>query len=384
MRFSTVWNTPDTLPKIKDLFQKELTENSKPNIIQKFFGHSNSLIWNLLITSVVLIIILPLLSYSNPYFAQFISGIYESTIRWILEFFNWTIICRVLIFFYFLAYLPRLLCYYQKDIPENRETREFNIPIPKLAIILSLGGFLIAQLQVYLNPQLLGLTAGNQAREIFFHLSAVCLIVFLLLYINLKKNLLARVTSALLLIQSAFLVGIAFNSDWNYVNSWGLTHLRLYGFSLIALIVGCVLVFGASMIPVFKDFSKRIGLTQTLALVFCFVLVVTNVINFDAMIYKNPPRETQGIAYSYIASMSIDSMSLAREYELVKEVKELRVKPSGFCADRSYYNENTIKYLQAKYSKFQFISFNWNEYQNYYMVKDIAVEDIATSKSRLC
>ena len=283
-----------------------------------------------------------------------------------------------------LAYLPRLFCYSQKDSLQSRKLVEFNIPIPKLAIILSLGGFLVAQLQVYLNPQLLGLTAGNQAREIFFHLSAVCLIVFLLLYINLKKNLLAKITSILLLIQSVFLVGIAFNSDWNYVNSWGLTHLRLYGFSLIALIFGFVLVFGALMIPVFKNISKNIGLTQLLALVFCFVLVITNVLNFDAMIYKNPPRETQGVAYSYIARMSLDSMSLAREYQLVKEVTELQVKPSGFCADRSYYNENTIEYLQTKYSKFQFISFNWNEYQNYRMIKDIAVEDITTSESRLC
>ena len=365
--FFDVWSTPDNLPKIKNLLQKTDTKENSP----KIFTKEN--IINVTITFVVLLIILPLLSYSNPYFGQYISSIFESFFRFIADIFSISTIWRILIAVYLYSYLPRLYCHCQKTTEiESIPQTEFEINLPKISVIVTLFAFFIAQVQTYFNPNLLQNSSGKLANEIFFHLSIVCLIVFVLLYINLKNKLIAKICSIILLVQTTILTFIAFNSDWSYSIEWGLTHKRLYGFGILGFVLSCVVIF---TILIFLNKGKIINY---LAVAFCTIFAITNLINFDYFIYRNPPKESKGIELDYVSAMNLDSYSLKQEYEkqLPSMIKSNQSIPgsSTYCLNDNWMRENyrKIEYLQQKYETkyLSFSAFNWNEYQNYLSIKN--------------
>jgi Domain of unknown function (DUF4173) len=292
----------------------------------------------------------------------------------LVDIFSFATIFRILLAIYLYSFLPRLICWVQKPVVKVEESQEFDLTFPKVAVAITLFAFLIAQIQTYFNPSLLGKSAGNVANEIFFHLSIVCLIVFILILINLKNKLLTKIASYLLLLQACFLSLIAFNSDWNYYLNWGLTHKRFYGFAVVALVAALILVLLNSLI------RRSHQLSQNIAIAFCLVFAITNLVNFDYFIYRNPPLETAGIELDYVSAMSLDSYSLKSEYQkqLIK-YQELQKQPSYdySCRDVSWFekNYNQIRYLQNKYKEGQFLSFNYNEFANWLQVKDLKLMD---------
>ncbi len=367
---------------------------------------NSKLIANILITIVILTIIIPLLSYSNVYFGQFVQSIWDSIYLFVKDIFTIWFIFKAFLFAFFCFWLPKLFCYCNsanldknfevetnKQIVEDKNlisnlaptislepvdfnTKDYSLTLPKSVVAVTLFGFFVAQIQTYFYPNLLRTTSGNIANEVFFHLSVVCLIVFILIFINLRHNIIARILSAILVLECGFLTFVAFSSDWSYINNWGLTHKRLYGFMVIATIVGIILAFTKDLIQS-KNLSK---LTRNIALVICIFLGIGNAINFDYLIYRNPPRESAGIEQDYIRAMNLDSYSLVSEFESQKDVlnfdpKKEYINPE--CSDLKWavYNNNQIQYLQSKYSNLQILGFNYNEYQNYLGVKNIKTID---------
>jgi Domain of unknown function (DUF4173) len=375
LNFGKIIDTPDTLPKLGyinrlNIFQTQTTDPlDNPNETKEF--RANFYWVNILVTVVVLCIIIPLLSYSNPYFGKIVNEITTNlynTFKDILSF--WTVI-RITIGLSLYWFLPRLFCYLNTHFAVEKDavnSTEFDLNIPKIATITTILAFFVAQVQTYLNPALLQNNTGKTVNEIFFHLSVVCLIVFLLLCISLKAKVLTKITSWILLIQATVLSIIATNSDWTYITNWGLTHKRLYGLALIAWVFGAIAIFG------FKSIRNS-HLTQSLVILVVVVFGVTNLINLDYLIYQNPPRESTGIEKNYISAMSLDSGSLYAEYTKQLPTVELAQKQNGFqndCAEPSWFITNTsqIRYLQQKYSKSQVLSWNWAEYTNWQQIKD--------------
>ena len=380
--FLEVWNTKDTIP--------AATVGKS-----KFYSPSFKLLTNILLTLVILAIIIPLLSYSNIYFGQFVQSIWDNIYVFLKDIFTPWFVIKLLVFTYFYFWLPKLFCYCSKEYSVEAEIlkveeakvsdsdsslqikktelveSDFSLTLPKSVVAITLFAFFVAQIQTYFYPNLLKTTNGNIVNEVFFHLSVVCLVVFILIFVNLRHNLVARILSAVLVLQSAFLTFIAFNSDWSYITSWGLTHKRLYGFLIIAAIIGVVLAFGYDLIRT-KELKN---LTRNFAAIVCLFFAIGNSINFDYIIYRNPPKESAGIEQDYIRAMNLDSYSLAKEFESQKSIfsfdsdKEF-LNPD--CGNFNWYrvNNDQINFLKSKYSNLQILSFNWNEYQNYISIKD--------------
>ena len=379
--FLQVWTTNAKL--LNDPKSTNTESNTKPNSIwnktKKAIDNSPKLILNILISVLVLVLIVPLLSYSNPYFGQFVGDFFSNIWNQIKDIFSvWTIL-RAIIFVYVSFGLPRLFNYCQKPNSEDSfDTFEFDLSITKFTVVITLLGFFIAQIQTYFNPNLLNTTAGKMANEIFFHLSVVCLVVFVLLYINLKNKVIAKVSSLILLIQSAFLGFIAFNSDWFYVTTAGLTHKRLYGFGVLLFVFSVIAIF------IFELNKKNSKLSQSLALVFCVVFGLTNAINFDRLIYNNPPTESwQGssrVEKNYVSTMALESYSLEKEFAVQSEAFLRQRKTHKWdysCANLGWLRMNyrQVEYLQNKYKSPQILSFNWTQWSNYLRIKDIKLFD---------
>jgi hypothetical protein len=377
MVFVNTLATLDTLPKFKKSVVEpvENLEEGAQVVVEKN-TKANFYFVNALVTILVLCIIIPLLSYSNPYFGQIVDKILANFYNTFRDIFSFASIIRLFLAVLLYNFLPRLYCYLNIQEPviaSDESQQEFDLSIPKVAVISTIFAFFVAQVQIYFNPSLLANNTGKTVNEIFFHLSVVCLIVFALLCISLKAKILVKITSWILLFQATLLGLIALNSDWAYISNWGLTHKRLYGLAIIIWIFGAIIIFGYK--------SLRISnLTKSLVLLVAIVFGLTNLANLDYLVYQNPPQEATGIEKNYISAMSLDSGSLEIEYKKQLAIVELAQKEGGFnndCYEPSWFysNTNQIHYLQEKYSKTQILSWNWSEYTNYQKVKNIKLVD---------
>ena len=365
--FFDIWGTKDTLPKLDFNFGPKYNTFVSRNM--------NQYLVNASIAVFVLLLIAPFLIMSNSYFGTFVNQNLEAIKSFLNTIFGnlgvFTII-QVFVFVFLVNFLPRQYLFLQKPDPvETSEKPEFSLLVAKCTVAVTLSIFLFAQVQTYLHPELLNLSAGKIANEVFFYLSVVCFVVFGLLYINLRHNFWAKITSIILLIQ-AFLLGlVAFNSDWSYVRDWGLTHKRLYGFFVLIIVLADIVIFIFYLIS--KN-AKKFNLPIVLTTTFCVITAITNTINFDYLIYRNPPKESIGIERNYISTMSLDSYSLRSEYQ--KQYDESATLGEA-CINSSWLglNYEKIKYLQNKYSTLQILGFSYNEYQNYQDVKDLKLPD---------
>jgi Domain of unknown function (DUF4173) len=373
----------DSLPKLfpkKDSETLEISPEIEPKKIEQV-GIGWKIAVNTLLSIIILSVILPLLSFANPVFGQYVNDIINlEFVRQVLEnIFSFESVLRILVGVSLYNLLPRLYCLLRESkVVEPVESQDSPIEIPKVVTILTLLAFLGVQLQTILNPQLLSKNSGDIANEIFFQLSIVCFVSFVLVFFNFRDKVRTMVLSLILLVET-FLVGmIAFQSDWNYVINWGLTHKRLYGFSILAIILGIILTFVAF------SFIRSKKIVLYLAFIFILVSVITNSINFDYLIYRNPPIETEGIEQDYISRMSLDSYSLADIYpEIVDKIKTFQIYETieSNCSEFHWLRDNNrqLDYLQTKYSSSQFLTFNYNEFQNYQTVKNLNKFDYLNS-----
>jgi Domain of unknown function (DUF4173) len=384
-----VFGSKDNFPR---LITKPVQINNIPKIVENHIEISETkqnnpdktqqVITNTIITILVLAIILPLLSFANPQFGKYIQDFIN--LQWIKDILNWlsenilsaAMILRLLIIGFLYMFTPRLISHCKTYVPIELEVKkDFAIYIPKIVTVFTLFAFLAVQLQTTLNPSLLTKSAGNIANETFFHLSVVCLVAFGLIYMNFKDKLSTKIWSLILLGQTLILGGIAFQSDWSYVANWGLTHKRLYGFSIISLVVGAIAIF------TYFAFKNNRKMIQGFAILFCGVSVITNFINMDKMIYQNPPKEATGIEQSYVNELSFDTGNLKQRYSLaVSKYNTIPKEAFGSllrCEETSWlenYN-NQIKYLKNKYSNSTVIlDWNYSEYVNYIGIKNIEIK----------
>lgn len=375
-------------PKVVENKDKtEVQTETKPN-------HWPQTLLNISITLFVLAIIVPLLSFANPQFGKYIGDFFN--LQWIRETLNWLVenifsasmILRGFVFAFLYNVLPRLISYCKIYVePELEVKKDLPLSIPKIATIFTLLAFLAVQIQTTLNPSLLTKTAGIIANETFFHLSVVCFVAFGLIYLNFKDKRNTKIWSLILLVQTLILGGIAFNSDWGYVASWGLTHKRLYGFSVLTIVLGVICVF------TYYAFRNSRKMIQGFAIVFCLISAITNLVNMDRLIFKNPPKEATGIEQNYVNALSLDTRNLKERYtNVVSKYNTFPkgVETAGACGEMNWiYNYNKqITFLKEKYSTLRFLDWNFTEFSNYQGIKNTQTTlveindymDLSTSK----
>jgi hypothetical protein len=375
MQFKYKNDQPTGLLNDKETTKPKISETIDINPIKSV--NWGQITFSIVVTAVVLSIILPLLSFANPQFGLYIKNLFElqwirNTFDWLFEnIFSFTMIFRVLVFAFVYNLLPKLIsfCKNQKDV-ELEEKKDSELSIPKIVTVFTLFAFLAVQVQTTLNPSLLTKAAGDVANETFFQLSIVCFVAFGLIYLNYKDKLATKIWSLILLAQTLLLGMIAFHSNWSYVINWGLTHKRLYGFSVLGVVLVIIAVFG------YFAYHNSRKLVQGLAVVFCLISVITNMVNMDKLIYENPPKEAAGVEQNYVNGLGLDAGNLkarysntAQKYELISKTGNI----SNSCSETNWLrNYNTqIQYLRDKYSTFRFLDWNYSEFINYLEVKDV-------------
>lgn len=338
--------------------------------------------FGILITLLLMLVVLPLLSSVNPFFQKIVLDFWnflniENLVRNIgLETVS-TWLLRIVFFLLFIFIIPKVITLVNKSdnysFPLSFKRKELPLLIPKsiLAIVLSI--FFITQLQFYFaNDEILknlDLSHSQHTKEVFAQLSLVAGIVMLLIYNGRNKSTFGNVLIWILGVQGIFLALMACLSDFEYINAWGLTYKRLYGLTFATWIMGIFILF-------FNDYRKKgeAALFIKKTIIFSAVtLLLINVFNFDYLIYHlQKARTGQGIDYTYLSTLSPDSLSYKDQITKLEEATD----DDGYSLD-VYDNKNPlilihkIEYLQKKYLKSDLRTMNLLDFWQYQQIKSV-------------
>jgi hypothetical protein len=349
----------------------------KPN---KSYKYTLQGLVGLAISVLILIVIIPLLSYSNPIFSEYISRIFnlQKIFEFIVSVFSVDTFYRILLFIALVVALPKIFT--TKDEIAQKEPlpqkMHFAFIVSKIVVGLVILLFLVAQVQLYFASSgelaRLGLSYGNLVNDVFIQLSVTSLIVFGLAYIDKHRGKISIGTSLFLIWECLFLLGVALKSNLDYLGTWGLTFKRLYGLATILWLFSGICLFLYLLLKAKKStwFFKAIW-TLTLS-----VFVLINLANFDFLIYRvNQSRDIKTKDTSHYASISAD----AGAYQDILD--QFMVSEDTI---RARWMVSKIKSLKQKYSTLQINSFNLSEYSQYLKIKDLdltAYEDRLQKKS---
>lgn len=347
-------------------------------------------ILGILISIILVLVVIPLLSSANPYFQRIVEDVLAFfDLEKILEnigfdtIFIWSV--RLVFFFVFLFIIPKIITLINKTtdlaFPLSLKLDTFSLTIPKSALSIILFVFLFTQIQFYFADQAtlknLGLSYSQHTREVFAQLSIVAGIIMLLLYNDRKNSGINKTLNWILGIQGIFLTAMAYKSVFEYINTWGLTYKRLYGLTFASWISGIFLLFfynqglKKGIVPFVKNTIIISGL----------ILLLINIFNFDYLIYHFKKAATgQGIDYTYLSTLSPDSLSYKDQYSKLEDALE-----SGKYPNENYNNKNPyillykIDSLQNKYSRFDLRTFNLLDFLQYQQIKSIDTNFLRTT-----
>ena len=353
-------------------YKKQPEHFGRVNIVEIIFG--------VLITLLLMAVILPLLSSANPFFQKIVLDLWnflklDNLLRLIgLEnLFIWLL--RAAFFFSFLFMIPKVMTLANKagryTLPLPFKKEDFPLLIPKLILAIILVVFFITQLQFYFatdeSLRNLGLTHSQHTREVFTQLSLVAGVVMLLIYNSGQKSGLGRTLIWILGVQGIFLTLMAYKSDFEYINAWGLTYKRLYGLSFATWISGIFVLFFVNL----RQKREAVAFVKKTIIFSGVMLLTLNILNFDYLIYHfQKARTGQGIDYTYLSTLSADSLSYKQQ---ILKLEEVAAK--GDYSLDEYNNKNPlfiihkIESLQNKYSKFDFRTFGLLDFIQYQQIK---------------
>lgn len=346
---------------------------SEKNVFSEFIP-------TILITILIIAITIPLLASANPFF--------NNTLQNILKFFNldWLFkfifaesleiyFLRNIVFFLLIYWIPRLLTVSVQGINASERKQYFSINylIPKTAIAGLLVIFFTTQIQLYFasNKTLLSMGYANSrlTNEVFFQVTIVAFIVFLLAYFDKNRKKWNTLLTYFLTVEAFFLIGIAFKSVYDYSSLNGFTQKRLWGYASMSWLTGAFILF---IFYYIKQFSHLRFAKQILAYTVTIILLI-NLLNFDYLIaHVSKPTVAGAIDYIYLSRLSPDGQNYKEILTIAQKEAEKEHYLDAANNSIVYQVLNKIEFLKNKYGTRNYINtFNFAEYKEYLAVKDI-------------
>lgn len=367
----------------KSDYELNLKSLAKDNIQIKREGIAE-IVKSLIMSSVILLVIVPLLASANPLFNKLVTDFIEIfNLQSLLEklfsadYFVWLV--RTGAFLILAFFIPRLLTYINTKAPELQKIpnllSSFNLLIPKILVGLVIFIFFVTQAQIYFATDetllSLGYTHSQYAREVFAQLSIVALVILGLIYNDKSKKTSSTILTYVLVLEGIFLTFIALKSVYDYSSNWGFTYKRLWGYTGVFWILG---VFSFFLYKYFKD-VKNTYFVKGVILFSGLVLVGVNLANFDSLIFNYRKSVThKGVDYIYLSGISSDAQSYGEHLQILENKMNGIDKDSNeyyLVAPAAWRVLNNIDKLQRKYKDLDLRTLNLAEYLQFQKIKSI-------------
>jgi len=317
---------------------------------------------SIIITILVLLIVLPLLSYINPIFKNYFAKLFEiitniNITKWIDE---------ILILTITLYFIPKILtvAHYEKfSLSMKLRMSEISsaLFLPKAAVAIVLVLFFFTQFELYTaSKELLnnlGYSNSSYTREVFAQLGIVALVIYTLLYNNSKHKKINSAVTWILILEGIFLNLMAYKSVWDYTTNWGFTYKRLYGFAGVFWILSAFLLFAYNY---YNHNYRKNQLVKGLVILSAVTIILINLANFDKMIYhRNQARTQLGTDYGYLSELSADSDSFEEQLKVSRTDPEA-IKNTGALDGIKSKRRSIVNKYQ---NKFDIKNFNFSDYR---------------------
>lgn len=305
--------------------------------------------------------------YSTSFW-QFIpqSIVYLNTI-FSLSFFSWF---NLNLGIFILIFAPVVLSSVQNQ-PKSLSNTDINTDtffkflIPKIVLTIPLIIFIIAQIQLYTGSveilQKYGLTASQRVQDIFAQLSLVSLIVYCLLYCDIKiPKPVSKYFTYILLLLTAIICYFAWSSNMYYIIEFGLSLKRFYGVIIVFWLIWVSFVL-AYKTYVSIDHQKILKIL--IYSLFVFVVAI-GLVNPDGVIYYyNQPTFDSAKSFDAVPLMSSDTGEIENLIELYETNTNVRNQANSDliakqAIQKEYYNSLQDKYCNKPIS----LGFNLAEY----------------------
>ncbi|OGK47260.1 hypothetical protein A3A93_05705 [Candidatus Roizmanbacteria bacterium RIFCSPLOWO2_01_FULL_38_12] len=334
---------------------------------------------SVIITIVMILIVVPILSFANPIFARMVEAVIDALriqnfIDYLANLEVGIYIVRIILFLFLSFSLPRIVVFMDKGEKLGISMPSFsslNLLIPKITLSVIIAFFFVAQLQLYTadaaNLAQLGYTHSQLTREVFAQLAVVSMIIFLLAYNDTMRSKLRKIMTYMLVAEGIFLTLMAFKSVYDYSFMFGFTFKRLYGYAAVIWMIG---IFGSFAYIYLKNIPV-LRFVQTMVLWTALILIGINIVNFDSMIvYHSRARTGQGTDYIYI----LTQVSADAHHHRV--ILEDYIKEHGKKDSTDLWVLQVMKYkieaLRKEYEqKFDWRGFNLARFNAWRMSRDV-------------
>jgi Domain of unknown function (DUF4173) len=357
----------------KNLLENKLDKKEKTSFKDRLFNLFNinnfkTIFINTIAVILILIIVIPLLSSTNPFFSDIFSRFYYNFINPLLTFiFSGLIFIRLIFWFVVYNFLVRAkkLASAKFEIIDDLH-KDINLTIAKSSLVFILFVYFVSQIQLYTTTNLDKIS--KNVNEIFLQLSVVSVIVFLIIYFDLMRTKISKILSYTLLGFCFLLLVIAFSSDYQYMANFGLTQKRLLGIAIIFVLIGWLSVYITGLTGILRGSKKDIP--KRMLSVVVLTIVFLGFINFNDLVTPDYSR-----VYSYFISSEDNNLDKQHEYWTNFNIKQEKdYNPCTNQYSNGAYEVNfQLENLQNKYENigWNLFSFNLREYNTYNKIKNL-------------
>jgi hypothetical protein len=268
------------------------------------------------LTLVVLAVFVGLLSNADPVFAEIIRDIWDSAIGRVLTGLVATVAVLLIATF--------SLKTSEDEVFKLTFFSFWDVFVPMLSVGILFGLFLFVQSQYLFGGHqdlaLFDLTYSEYVRKGFIELMWASLFGSLLTYfVYMKKELLSdekqkqalKIVSVLFSVELVMLVGSAFKRNLLYIDTFGLTRVRIIGNFFLAWLAGAILLLLA--MSLIKKMQEKHFLSGVWIVSIAVVLGL-NVVNIDEIVFAASPNledvsDGKIKDYFYLANLSEDVAS---------------------------------------------------------------------------
>lgn len=263
------------------------------------------------ITLVVLFFFSWILSSADPVFDRMISTVFDQAVGRVFL----SALLIIVLFAFLTITVPRS---WQEQVPQLKVLSFLETFVPAVSLALLFGFFLGVQVKYLFGShadfETLGMTYADYVRRGFIELLVASFVGSIFSYILILKQhalhdagsiLKLKWVNGVLLIELLCLLASAAKRDWMYLDTYGLTRVRLIGaLFLVWLLLVILLILGLNTLRTMTERKLLTGAAVASVLVFLTI----NAVNIDQEIALSTPPRNARPDIVYISRLSSDAV----------------------------------------------------------------------------
>ena len=297
------------------------------------------------IALIVLIFFINLLSSADPIFEKVIEGFKNQLTQ--------RTIISIVILMAITLFLSLKVQTKEGSVPKLKILSFYDVVVPVICVIILFASFLFIEAKYLFGSHTdfyaLDITYSDYVRKGFIELLITSFFGSLIVYlVILKAKILEdpskvkilKILNPILIIELFAIMASAFKKDLMYVETYGVTRIRLIGVIFLCWLTINLLVM---LVTALRKKMKEKVILKGIFVTSLLAFLTLNLFNIDSYIAKATPPEDMHKDYYYISQLSEDAV-----YEWKETILEIKKNINTFIKNPNITDENTVLLAESK------------------------------------